>query len=105
MQRSKIASHILLTELPKDQQFTQLATPAKYFLDTIKMIAYRAETAMANVAREVMSRMDDARSLLRSIYQLEADLVADEKNNILWLSCIIQQIQFQRKQLHIYVMR
>ena len=47
------------------------------------MIAYRAETAMANVAREVMSRMDDARSLLRSIYQLEADLVADEKNNIL----------------------
>lgn len=82
-QRSNVAQHVLIKDLPQDQQFAQLATPAKYFLDTIKMIAYRAETTMANVAREVMSRADDARSLLRSIYQLEADLVPDEKNNIL----------------------
>jgi len=83
LQRSKVKQHILIKDLPKEQQFTQLATPAKYFLDTIKMIAYRAETAMANVVREVMSRVDDARSLLRSVYQLEADLVPNEIDNTL----------------------
>jgi hypothetical protein len=80
-QRSKIQAHILIKDLPKEQQFAQLATPAKYFLDTIKMIAYRAETAMVNIIREVMSRVDDGRSLLRSIYSMEADLILDEQSN------------------------
>jgi len=39
------------------------------------MIAYRAETAMAQVLKEKMSRNDDARSLLRAIYRTEADLL------------------------------
>ena len=43
------------------------------------MVAYRAETAMAQMAREVMPREDDARSLLRALYNTEADLVPDEK--------------------------
>lgn len=80
-QRSKIEAHILIKDLPEEQQFAQLATPAKYFLDTIKMIAYRAETAMVNIMREVMSRVDDGRSLLRSIYNMEADLILDKQSN------------------------
>ena len=43
------------------------------------MVAYRAETAMVLMAREVMKREDDARSLLRALYCTEADLVPDEK--------------------------
>ena len=83
LERSKIKSHILIKELPEAEQFARLATPAKHFLDTIKMIAYRAETAMVNVIREVMSKVDDGRSLLRSIYQLEADLIPNEKEKTL----------------------
>ncbi|MBM9514836.1 putative transposase [Desulfogranum marinum] len=49
----------------------------KYFLDTIKMIAYRAETAMANIIRKTMPRQDDARSLLRSLYNTDADILPD----------------------------
>ncbi len=47
------------------------------------MVAYRAETAMANVLREVMSHPDEARSLLRAIYSTEADLIPDYKLGIL----------------------
>lgn len=46
---------------------------------TIKMIAYRAETAMAQIVREKMTRHDDARSLPRAIYQTEADLTPDQQ--------------------------
>ena len=41
------------------------------------MIAYRAETAMAAIVRESLSRADDARSLLRDLFRLEADLLPD----------------------------
>jgi hypothetical protein len=47
------------------------------------MVAYRAETAMVNVLRTGMSKVDDGRSLLRAIYQTEADLIPDEKNKTL----------------------
>ena len=41
------------------------------------MIAYRAETAMAQIVRQKMTRHDDARSLLRAVYNTEADIVPD----------------------------
>ena len=43
------------------------------------MIAYRAETAMAQIVRRKMSRHDDARSLLRAVYNTEVDLLPDEQ--------------------------
>ena len=47
------------------------------------MVAYRAETAMANFLRETLTRADEARTLLCSIYKTEADLVPDYKNKTL----------------------
>jgi hypothetical protein len=47
------------------------------------MIAYRAETAMTMVVREVMSREDDARSLLRDLFLSEADILPDTDNKTL----------------------
>jgi len=47
-------------------RFQQLRAEKKHFLDTIKLIAYRAETALAQLAREKMHRLDDARSLKAS---------------------------------------
>jgi hypothetical protein len=49
----------------------------KRFIDTIKMIGYRAETCMVAILREKMSRADDARALLRQIYDTDADLIPD----------------------------
>jgi hypothetical protein len=47
------------------------------------MIAYRAETAMAQILRQNMTRHDDARSLLRAIYSTEVDIVPDPQANTL----------------------
>ena len=47
------------------------------------MIAYRAETSMANVCRQTMSHTDEVRSLLRAIYSSEADLLVDRENKTL----------------------
>ena len=50
-----------------------LGMKSKYFIDTIKLIAYRAETAKANIVRQSMRCQDDARSL----YATEADILPD----------------------------
>ena len=76
--RKATPKHVTLADLPKEEQFRRLGTQSKYFIDTIKMIAYRAETAMTGIVREKMSRPDEARSLLRAIYASTADIVPDE---------------------------
>jgi len=78
-QRKAVKRHLTIAELPEEERFQQLRTQSKQLIDTIKMVAYRAETAMVQIAREVMQREDDARSLLRALYGTEADLVPDEK--------------------------
>ena len=81
--RKETPHHITIAELPEDKKFLQLSTHSKHLLDTIKMIAYRAETAMANIARESMSRLDDVHTLLRSIYTQAADILPDDEKKVL----------------------
>jgi hypothetical protein len=82
-QRKATQRHIAYKDLPADARFDRLSTQSKHLIDTIKMIAYRAETAMAQIVRQMMSRHDDARSLLRAIYSTEVDLVPDQEAKIL----------------------
>jgi hypothetical protein len=73
--RKKTEHHIAVKSLPEEDRFTRLRTERKHFIDTLKMIAYRAETSMASLLREHMARGgDDARALLRQIFQTDADL-------------------------------
>jgi hypothetical protein len=76
-ERKQTPRQIPVQELPEADRFTRLRTERKYFLDTIKMIAYRAETSMASTLREKLKRADDARALLRQIYHTEVDLIPD----------------------------
>lgn len=46
-ERKSLSRHILISQLPEEERFKRLSQPRKHLLDTIKMIAYRAETAMA----------------------------------------------------------
>jgi len=73
--RKETPRHIDVHDLPEDQKFKQLSTQSKHLIDTIKMTAYRAETAMANSLREKMSHPDEVRTLLRALYKTEADLL------------------------------
>ena len=81
--RSATEQHITLAELPEEARFSQLATQTKQLVDTVKMVVYRAETAMVNSLREPMSRVEDARQLVVALYQSEADLLPDHQNKTL----------------------
>jgi len=76
-QRHETAHHIPVASLPEQERFTRLRTERKHFLDTIKMIAYRAETSLVSILREHLARSDDARTLIRQIFKTEADLLPD----------------------------
>ena len=71
--------HITFAELSEEERFSRLDSSSKHFVDTIKMIAYRAESGMVITLREIMSREEDARSLLRAIYKSEADIIPDDQ--------------------------
>jgi hypothetical protein len=82
-QRKALPKRIPFKELPEPDRFAQLRTAKKHFVDTIKMIAYRAETALANIAREKLERQDDARSLVRQVLTSTVDLCPDPANQVL----------------------
>ena len=84
--RSTVAKHIKLSELPKEEQFKRLSVHSKHFIDTIKMIAYRSETAMGNVLREKMTNPNEHRSVLKAIYQNEVDIIPDYEKGRLTVS-------------------
>ncbi|NLH74408.1 MAG: hypothetical protein GX456_15270 [Verrucomicrobia bacterium] len=90
-ERKALSRHLTLKELPEVERFTQLRTTKKHFVDTIKLIAYRAETALVALAREKLARSEDARSLIRQIFESAVDLCPDMEQKTLtvrlhWLS-------------------
>jgi hypothetical protein len=82
-QRKAIPKHIEIKDLPEQDRFQRLRAEKKHFIDTIKLIAYRAETALAQLAREKINRLDDARSVIRQIFRTEVDLLPDQRNKTL----------------------
>ena len=52
-------------------------------MDTVKLIAYRSETALVETAREKLTRLDDARSFIRGLMQTTANLRPDPAGKIL----------------------
>jgi len=52
--RKEVPSHLTLGELPPAERFQQFSRAKKHLVDTIKMVAYRAETALAMSLRQHM---------------------------------------------------
>jgi hypothetical protein len=82
-ERKAIDRQLAIKDLPKEDRFTQLRTAKKHFVDTIKLIAYRAETALVHIVRESLHRFDDARALVRQVFNSTVDLCPDQKNKVL----------------------
>jgi hypothetical protein len=82
-QQKGLARKVELKTLPEDQRFRQLCPESKHFIDTIKMIAYRAESALAGELGESLQRTDDVRSLLRRAFVTPANLRPDYQNQTL----------------------
>ena len=75
IRRQDTLPHIPLAELPEEERFKRLRSSSKHFIDTIKMTAYRAKTAMAQILCEYLSRQDESRRLLQTLTKTEADLL------------------------------
>lgn len=76
-ERKALSQHLTLKELPEAERFHQLRATRKHFVDTIRLIAYRAETALVALLREKLARSNDARSLIRQVFQSAVDLCPD----------------------------
>jgi len=87
-QRKETPKHLTYSELPEADRFLKLATRSKHFIDTIKIIAYRAETAMAHIVREQLNthHQDEARALIRDLCTTPADLTPDHLSKTLTIS-------------------
>jgi hypothetical protein len=75
--RAQTPRKVALKDLPEKERFAQLCPESKHFIDTIKMLAYRAESALAGEARETLARADEARALLRRLFLTPANLRPD----------------------------
>ena len=76
----QIPKHISWKELKMQDKFYKLKTGRKRLMDTIRMIAYRAETAMANLLQSKTVNSSDARSLLQDLFLTEADILPEPEN-------------------------
>jgi hypothetical protein len=82
-ERKENPRHLALKDLPEAERFSQLHATKKHFVDTIKLIAYRAETALVALAREKLARADDARALVRQVFASAVDLSPEVENKTL----------------------
>jgi hypothetical protein len=85
-ERDKIKARIKLKEMPDQYRYNKLKHESKMIMNIIKMIAYRAETAVANLLAAFLSAAkadNEKRMLVKQIIQCHADLVPDLTNQTL----------------------
>ena len=71
------SKHITWGELDGKDKFLRLLPGRKRLMDTIRMIAYRAETSMVGLLTGPTVDSSDARSLLQNLFQTEGDVLPD----------------------------
>ena len=72
--------HITWGQLDEKDKFLRLLPGRKRLMDTIRMIAYRAETAMVGLITSPTVDSSDARRLLQDLFVTEADILPDPEN-------------------------
>ncbi len=82
-QMKSTPKHLAWDQFPEDAKFARLAPSRKRLTDTVKLVAYRAETAMSGLLRESLRREDDSRSLLRDLFRSDADITPHRDRQVL----------------------
>lgn len=83
-QRAQHPYKISIGEMPEHTRYNKLKTESKHLQNIIKIICYRAETAIANLlAAYYRKSSDEIRALVKSIIFAKADLYPDYQTNTL----------------------
>jgi len=73
--------------MPEEQRLNKLKNESKITMNVIKMICYRAETAVANILTENLARAtEEKRMLVKQIIQSDADIEPDYQKNTLTIT-------------------
>ena len=91
--------HILAGELSPEARLQALPQPLRLLLDTLRLLAYRAETAMTTAVAPAPDNPDTARSLLKSLLQADASLHPDESAGTLTVRLLHQPTRAQDRAL------
>ncbi len=75
--------HICLLELPEKDRFNRLLPGRKRLMDTVRMVAYRAETAMVGLLKQTGMASPLARKLLQDLFVTEADILPEPESKLL----------------------
>ena len=79
-QMKETPHHMLWKDLPQGEKFDRLLPGRKRLLDAVRMIAYRAETAMVPLLMSETADSSAARTILQAIFLTEADLLPEPQH-------------------------
>ncbi len=88
-ERTKVTARIKLNEMPQQYRYNKLKHESNMIMNIIKMIAYRAETAAANLLATFLSTAkgnNEKRMLVKQIIQCHADVEPDLINQTLTIT-------------------
>ena len=73
-----LPTRVPVREVMNGEPIVRLERERKTITDTLKMVAYRAETQLANLVGPLLPyRHDEARKFMRQVFELPADLLPD----------------------------
>ncbi len=82
--RVQTPARIKISQMPVQKKYNKLKTESKVIMNIIKMICYRAETAVANLSVPYLTKgRDEMRMFIKQIAQTPADILPDYQNNTL----------------------
>jgi hypothetical protein len=85
--RKKIPYKITIAQMPEQTRYTKLKTESKHIQNIIKIICYKAETALANLlAIDYKRKTNEMRALVKSLVKSKADILPDYQNNTLTIA-------------------
>ncbi len=86
-QAKAIPPRIKLKDMPQTNRYNKLKTESKMLMNIIKMICYRAETAVANLAVPYLAKdADEKRKFIRQIIDSPVDMSPDYQQKILTIT-------------------
>ena len=79
-----LPARVPVREIMGGEPIVKLERERKIITDTFKMVAYRAETQLANLVGPLLpNRDDEARKFMRQVFELHADLLPDYEQGTL----------------------
>ncbi len=82
--RLELPPKIKLAQMPEQIRYNKLKTESKLLMNVIKMICYRAESAVASLITPCLGNpRKEKRMVVKQIIAANADLIPDYENNIL----------------------